>query len=158
MITTASQKEKQEAARRQGADVVIDYTRLDFAEEIKHQYPSGIRCVFDGIGKKTFLKGLSCLRKKGTMVLYGNAGGEHPDPIAPTTLTKFGSLVLMRPALYDFVENQALFQSRLSDLFAWYQRGDINLNNLTILPLKEAASVHEALLNRKVIGKVVLSI
>jgi NADPH2:quinone reductase len=158
VITTASQKAKQQAAQSQGADLVIDYTKDDFETIIKKNYPTGIRCVFDGIGKKTFLKGLSCLQKKGTMVLYGNAGGEHPDPIPPTLLTKKGSLVLMRPALYDFVETQEIFQVRLAELFSWQQNGTINLNNLTVKSIQKAASIHEALNGRKLVGKAVVQI
>ena len=92
------------------------------------------------------------------MVLYGNAGGAHPDPIAPTLLTQLGSLVLMRPALYDHVATQEEFQSRLSELFAWYQSGAINLKHLTVADLGEAAALHEAFIARKVVGKAVLKI
>ena len=92
------------------------------------------------------------------MVLYGNAGGEHPDPIAPTLLTKHGSLTLMRPALYDYVEDQPAFQKRLAGVIELYQKGDINLKNLTVAPLEEAAAVHEAMLGRQVVGKAILKI
>ena len=158
VVTTASQDRKQDAARSQGADLIIDYTACNFEEMVKKHYPSGVRCVFDGIGKPTFLKGLSCLQKKGTMVLYGNAGGAHPEPIAPTLLTQMGSLTLMRPALYDYVSTQGEFQARLSDLFDWYEKGDINLKHLTIASLSEVAPLHEALINRKVVGKAILRV
>ena len=92
------------------------------------------------------------------MVLYGNAGGEHPDPIAPTRLTQMGSLVLMRPALYDFVSTQAEFQARLDDIYSWYLKGDINLKRLTIVPIEEVVELHTSLVNREVVGKSVLSI
>ena len=158
VITTASRPAKQEAARAQGADLVIDYSSVDFEEALKAHSPNGVSCVFDGIGKMTFLKGLSCLQKRGTMVLYGNAGGEHPDPIPPTLLTQMGSLVLMRPALYDFVATQADFQSRLGDLFTWYQEGSINVNRLTLVPIENVATLHKNLIARDVVGKAVLSI
>ncbi len=158
VLTTASQPAKQEAARAQGADYVIDYTACDFSDAVREAFPGGVRCVFDGIGKPTFLKGLACLQKKGTMVLYGNAGGAHPDPIAPTLLTQLGSLTLKRPALYDYVENQAEFQRRQGELFELYRQGDINLDNLTIAPLEEVAALHEAMLGRRVVGKSLLKI
>ncbi len=158
VLTTASQSEKQAAAREQGADHVIDYTACDFAEAVKETFPSGIACVFDGIGKSTFLKGLGCIQKKGTMVLYGNAGGAHPDPIAPTLLTQMGSLTLKRPALYDYVATQAEFQERMTELFDWYRTGDINLKNLTIAPLAEATALHQRMLDRQVVGKSLLRI
>ena len=158
VITTASHPAKRAAARANGADVVIDYTEKDFREVVREGFPNGIRCVFDGIGKRTFLDGLACLQKRGTMVLYGNAGGEHPDPIPPTLLTKMGSLVLMRPALYDFVSNQADYGARLDDLFSWYRAGRINLDHLTRMPLAEVGALHTDLVARKVVGKAVLAI
>ena len=92
------------------------------------------------------------------MVLYGNAGGAHPDPIAPTLLTQMGSLTLKRPALYDYVATQAEFQNRMNELFLWYRRGDINLNDLTVVPIEEVAALHKRLLGRQVVGKSVLQL
>ena len=67
-------------------------------------------------------------KKRFPNVLYGNAGGEQPEPIAPTLLTQLGSLVLMRPALYGFVLTQAELSAGPEDLYGGYQRYAINLN------------------------------
>ena len=69
-----------------------------------------------------------------------------------------GSLTLMRPALYDFIPTQEEFADRMSEVLGWYKNGDINLDQLTTVPLQEVASLHEALLSRQVVGKAVLKV
>ncbi len=46
----------------------------------------------------------------------------------------------------------------MDEVYAWYKTGDINLDQLTRVPLAAVSSLHEALVERKVVGKAVLEI
>jgi NADPH2:quinone reductase len=67
--------------RSVGADVVVDYSSGDggyLAEVLEATGGDGVHAVFDGVGKSTFEESFKCVRRKGTMVSYGNASGAVP--------------------------------------------------------------------------------
>ena len=76
VFTTVSTEEKAELSRGAGADEVILYTRSDFAAEVKRLTDGrGLPVVYDSVGKSTFELSLTCLRTRGTMVLFGGSSG-----------------------------------------------------------------------------------
>ena len=90
VIGTTSTKEKAEMSRAAGCVHVILYTEQDFEEEVKNiTEGKGVQVVYDSIGKETFLKGLRCLARRGTMVLFGNASGKV-EPFDPLLLSQYG--------------------------------------------------------------------
>ena len=111
--------------------------------------------VYDGVGRQTFDGGLEVLRRRGTMVTFGNASGP-PDPISPLTLMAKGSLYLTRPTLGDYVAEVEDLRRRSSDLFALVAAGKLDVRIGARLPLAEAAAAHRLLEGRGTTGKVVL--
>jgi NADPH2:quinone reductase len=109
--------------------------------------------VYDGVGKPTFLAGLDALRKRGTMVVFGNAGGAHPDPLPVTTLTQKGSVQLARPALYDYLLTQRELEQRANELFSYLRDGSLLMPIASVLPLRDAEAAHRALEAGEVVGK-----
>jgi NADPH:quinone reductase-like Zn-dependent oxidoreductase len=57
--------------------------------------------VYDSVGKGTFEQSLACLKPRGTLVLYGSAGGDVP-PLDLIRLATLGSLYVTRPILRDY--------------------------------------------------------
>src|SRR5258708_22794678 len=87
VLTTVSNEEKALLSLQAGADEVILYTQSDFAAEVKRLTDGrGLATVYDPVGEATFEQSLTCLRPRGTLVLYGSAGGGIPP------------LALIRPA------------------------------------------------------------
>ncbi|ARN74481.1 quinone oxidoreductase family protein [Oceanicoccus sagamiensis] len=159
VIGTCGSVSKAKQALENGCDFAIDYSAEDFVAQVKSLTKNrGVNAVYDGIGKTTFLPGLDTLAKRGTMVLFGNACGEHPDPIAPTLLAQKGSLSLIRPALYDYLLSQQEMQIRATDLFGFIQEGSLNIPVSAYYPLDQAAQAHRDLEQRSVIGKALFSI
>lgn len=71
---------KIELVESKGVDVVIDYSKDDFAPKVKEVTGgAGVVAVFDGVGKATFEKSFECVARKGSMVSYGNASGAVPS-------------------------------------------------------------------------------
>lgn len=159
VIGTCGNLRKKQIALDNGCDYVIDYSVQDFVVEVMTlTQQRGVDVIYDGIGKTTFLPGFDALSKRGTMVLFGNACGEHPDPIEPTLLTQKGSITLIRPALYDYLLSQEEMQQRASDLFGYIGEGTLQAPISATYKLSEAPQAHLDFENRSVTGKVLFTI
>jgi NADPH2:quinone reductase len=76
VIGTVSTEEKAALAKQAGADHVILYSKQDFVAEVKRITGNrGVDVIYDGVGATTFEKGLTCIRPRGVMALYGAACG-----------------------------------------------------------------------------------
>lgn len=66
VIGTTSTEAKAAKAREAGADEVILYSQRDFAEEVNRITDGkGVNVIYDGIGKKTFEKGMKWIECQG---------------------------------------------------------------------------------------------
>jgi NADPH2:quinone reductase len=78
-IATASTPEKRQLAKDNGAEVVLEYFEDDRDLFVKKVLEitggEGVHAVFDSVGKSTFDSSLAVVRRKGTMVSFGNASG-----------------------------------------------------------------------------------
>ena len=155
VFTTVSTEAKAELSRGAGADQVILYTQQDFAEEIKKATNgAGVQVVYDSVGKTTFDQSISCLSRRGHMVLYGAASGA-PPPMDPRVLAN-GSLSLTRPGLGDYTADRAELEQRSGDVLRWVQSGELKLRVEHIFSLADAAEAHRQLENRSTTGKLLL--
>jgi NADPH:quinone reductase len=155
-IGTASTEEKLALAREAGAVHVINYREKDFATEVKSvTNGAGVPVVYDSVGRTTFEGSLDCLRKRGTMVLFGQSSGAVPA-VDPQLLNRKGSLFLTRPTLNDYVATRAELLERSGELLAWVGEGRLSVRIGLELPLVRAADAHRALASRKTAGKVIL--
>ncbi len=155
VFSTVSTEAKAELSRGAGADHVIIYTQQDFAEEVKRETGgAGVQAVYDGVGRTTFDKGLSCLARRGYMVLYGQASGPVP-PLNPRILGN-GSRFLTRPGLGDYTVTREELEKRAGDVLNWVKTGELKLRVEHVLPLSEAAEAHRQLEGRATTGKMLL--
>lgn len=157
VFTTVGTPEKAELAGAAGADHTILYRDVDFAAaitEIAGQRP--IDVVYDGVGKSVFDQSLGVLRRRGTMVTFGNASGPV-DPVSPLTLSSNGSLFLTRPTLFDYIVERSELERRSADVFGWLAAGELDVRIGARFALAEAADAHRALEGRHTTGKVVLT-
>lgn len=156
VIGTVSTGEKEQLARDQGADHVIQYTKSDFLEEVKGiTQDKGVDVVYDSVGSTTFHKSLDCLHPRGMMVSFGQSSGPIGE-IDPLVLSQKGSLFLTRPNLAHYISDPEELRWRASDLFQWIAEGRLKLRIHRVYPLQEAASAHRDLEGRKTTGKLLL--
>lgn len=140
------------------ADHVVDYHATpDWVAEVRKLCPAGVDVFFDGVGKATFeANGMSVLRRRGSMVTFGNASGAVP-PLAPLALTKLGSVSLQRPTMFDFVDRASGERdARMQDLARWIAEGKLAITVSSVLPLDRAAEAHALLQSGKTTGKLLL--
>lgn len=78
-IATASTEEKRQLAKENGAEVVLEYHEDDRDVFVKKVLEitggEGVHAVFDSVGKSTFDSSLAVVRRKGSMISFGNASG-----------------------------------------------------------------------------------
>lgn len=156
VIGTVSTDEKEALAREAGADEVIRYTETDFAEEVERiTGGTGVAAVYDGVGRDTFDRSMSCLAPRGSLVLFGASSGAVP-PVDPQRLNAGGSLFLTRPTLAHHLATPEEFRWRCDELFSAIAADRLKIRVGARYPLAEARQAHEDLEGRRTTGKVLL--
>lgn len=156
VIGTVGNDDKAQRARALGCDHVIVYSRESFPERVRALTGGeGVAVVYDSVGRDTFLGSVACLRRRGTMVSYGNATG----PVAPfdcALLHKAGSVYVTRPGLPDYIVTREELVERAASLFEVVRSGKVKVEILQRYALKDAAQAHRDLEARKTTGSTVL--
>ncbi|WP_280235732.1 NADP-dependent oxidoreductase [Nocardia cyriacigeorgica] len=140
VIGTASAG-KHELVRELGADAVIDYASVDFADVV-----TGIDAVIDTVGGAYGPRSLRVLRPGGIVVsLASPAELALAEPAAAQG----------KRAVFMIVESD---QHGLREIAALAADGRLRPVIDTVLPLSEAARAHELIASGHTTGKVVLSV
>jgi NADPH2:quinone reductase len=156
VFTTVGSEPKAQLATDAGADHVILYRDTEFGAAVEAiAGPRALDVVYDGVGRAVFERSMELLRRRGTMVTFGNASGAV-EPVAPLDLMRGGSLFLTRPTLGDYVATRDELERRAADLFAWIADGSLRVRVGSRLPLSEAAAAHRAIEGRETTGKTLL--
>ena len=156
LIGTAGSDAKCELALAHGAAHAINYNREDFVQRVKDiTGGSGVKVVYDSVGKDTFERSLDCLRPFGLMASFGNASGPVP-PVALATLAGKGSLYVTRPTLFTHLSTRERTQAMADELFAVVQSGDVKIRIDQRYALADVAEAHRALEARNTTGSTVL--
>jgi NADPH:quinone reductase len=156
VIGTCSTAEKEALARDAGADEVIRYDRVDFANEARRLTDGrGVDVVYDGVGKATFDGSLRALRVRGLCALYGQASGAVP-PLDLQRLNQGGSLFITRPSLTHYTQDRAELELRAGAVLGAVASGALRVRVGARYPLDQAAEAHRALEGRATTGKVLL--
>lgn len=142
VISTARQ-EKHSYVKELGADVVIDYTKKSFVEEIKKIAPQGVDVVFDTVGGQTLKDSLNALRPGGRLVSIV----EKLDPAVgkPRTIT----------ITYHFVNPNGAQLKQIGDLI---KTGKVRPPAIEEMKLEDAAQALEKSREGRLKGKIVLKI
>lgn len=156
VIGTVSTEEKAALARGAGADEVILYTEVDFADEVKRMTNgAGVEVVYDSVGRTTFDRSITCLKPRGYIVLFGQSSGKV-EPFDPGVLSRGGSLYLTRPSLGNYIPDRGSLERRAAEVFRLSAQGKLTVRIGATFPLAEAAAAHRSLEGRKTTGKVLL--
>jgi len=147
VIATAGSPAKLESARCMGADEVIDYTQVDFAEEIAQiTQKRGVDVVFEHVGPATFGKSLRSLARQGKLVTCGATTGPRADLdlryVFSRELTILGAK--MGPRAEFNTVARLVGEGKLKPVID------------SIFPLSEARSALAKMQSRDLFGKIVL--
>jgi NADPH2:quinone reductase len=154
VLATCSTEEKASRARDLGADHVIRYDRIDFADEVSRiTGGTGVDVAIDGVGKATFVDTVRATRIRGHVIFFGQSSGP-PEPIQPRRL--LGSRTLTTASLFDYTRTREELLRLAAPLMAAAAEGSLKAWIDRVLPLEDAARAHELLEGRRTMGKVLL--
>ena len=152
LIGTVGSDEKIDIAKRNGCDHVINYSKQDFAKEVKNITKGiGVSVVYDGVGKNTFQGSVECLKARGTIVSFGNASGPL-DPLNVPKDIQSKSLFFTRPTMKDYYATRDEVVEGANKLFEQIKFGKIKIKIFKEYNLIEAKQAHLDLESRKING------
>ncbi|KAJ5492361.1 Alcohol dehydrogenase superfamily zinc-type [Penicillium expansum] len=158
VIGTAGGAEKCALVKSLGADVVIDYRNeedKDWVKKVKEATGGrGVDVVYDSVGKDTWEGSLEAVKRKGTIVWFGNASG--PVPPLPLARLTPKCVKVARPSLFGYIQTREEFESYTNELFGLLKSGQLKTKIHKIYPLEDIAQVHKDLEGRKTMGKPLL--
>ena len=156
VIATASTDEKRAACLEEGADHAIDY-RGGFRDRVKEiTGGKGADIVYDPIGAGVFDESMRCLNWGARLLILGFLGG--PPALAKTNhlLIKGAEAIGVRiGGLSEF--QPAIAAANLQILLGLAAEGKLKPRISHRFPLEHAAEAIQAIIERKIIGKAVLT-
>ncbi|KAH8728774.1 hypothetical protein GQ44DRAFT_608760 [Phaeosphaeriaceae sp. PMI808] len=157
-IATASSEEKRQLAKDNGAEVVLEYHEEDRDVFVKKVLEitggEGVHAVFDSVGKATFDSSLAVVRRKGSMVSFGNASG----PVTGFALARLSAknAKLVRPTLFNYLSTREEVQEAAQELWKFIEKDGLNVKIHKVYPLKDIVQATQDIEGRKTTGKLVL--
>lgn len=149
VITTTSTEEKMARAIALGADHVIDYTKHDFVARVREiTKRRGADVVIEHVGGEVLEKSVLAAAWGGRVVTCGATTGFFPK-------------IDLRQIFFRQVEILGSTMGKRSDLhevLALFAQGKLRPVVDRVLPLARAADAHRLLEERKVFGKIVLTV
>ena len=156
VIGTVGTDEKISIAKKNGCDLVINYSKDDFAKKVlDFTKGKGVPVVYDGVGKNTFHKSSECLKTRGMMVSFGNASGSLENIDVKKSIQPKG-LYFTRPAMWHYLSTKDELKEGADKLFETIKLGKIKIKILKKYRLDETVQAHKDLESRKIIGPAII--
>jgi len=158
-LTTPS---KAKAARQAGADLIIDLSRENPRESIREQVMAvtngdGVDIVVEIVGGDVFAGALRCLRFRGRMVVVGFTSGQIPEMKTNYVLLKNIAVTGVDRTQYRDVLPEWMDEAQ-AQIFDYIRTHRIEMPVQARFPLEEFLKAFDIIRDRKVEGKVVLTI
>jgi len=155
VIATARSPERLQVCKQLGADHVIDYSN-GFREEVRSLTNGrGADVIFDPVGGDVFDESLRCIAPFGRILIVGFTGGRPAVAKTNHLLVKDAELVGFTIGALTRLDPQWA-RRNLETLVRWLAAERIRPYYSHALPLAQAAEALRLIIDRKVIGKVVL--
>jgi NADPH2:quinone reductase len=156
VIAGASSEEKLALAREHGADTLINYGASDLRERIRDATGGkGVDVVYDPVGGAYTEPALRSLAPGGRLLVIGFASGEIPKIALNLLLLKVVSMVGVFWGAFAKAQPQRN-AANLAELLAWYEAGKLRPHLSGTFPMERYREALDAVVQRKVLGKVVL--
>jgi NADPH2:quinone reductase len=157
VIATAGGPEKLEVARREGADLTIDYKQEDFVERVRAATDGkGADVIYDAVGGDILNQSLKCIAWNGRLLVIGFASGKIPEVRANRILLKNISLVGLHWGAYAIHEPEQIPKT-FAALFELFDTGKIRPVIYKRYPLDQLPDALAALGSRASYGKLVIN-
>ena len=157
VIAAGGSDEKLKIASHYGADHLINYREKEIKDEVKAMTSGqGADVIYDAVGGDAFDQAMRCINWNGRLLVVGFASGRIPEVAVHRVMNKscqivgvlWGATLLREPEV-----NKRNFE----ELFEWFSQGRLKPYVSNVIPMDRAAEALGLLLERKSVGKVVLS-
>jgi NADPH:quinone reductase len=165
VVAAVSSDDKAQLARASGADHVVRTDVADLRESFRKQVfdalgktagKRGIDLVLENVGGDVFDASLRVMAWCGRLVIIGFAGGRIPEVKAGYLLVKNISLIGLQSS--DYRERSPdVVRKAYDHLFALYEQGKIKPQVMAAYPMKDYLVALNTVKDRKVLGKVVIT-
>ena len=156
VIGTVGSDEKISIAKKNGCNLVINYSSENFVKKVMDFTNGvGVSVAYDGVGKSTFEDSIACLKTRGMMVSFGNASG----PLEKIDITKYispKSLFFSRPTLGHYISTRKELVEATDKLFEQLKYGKVKIEIYKKYKLAEVIQAHKDLESRKIIGPAII--
>jgi NADPH2:quinone reductase len=157
VIAAGGSDEKLAACKTKGADHLVNYSQPDWKDQVKKiTGGNGADVIYDAVGGDYTKQALRCINWGGRLLVVGFASGEIPELPANLTLLKSCAVVGVFWGA-SLAKEAAANQQNFRDLFQWTMEGKIRPYVCARYPLAQIADAMNLLLQRKAVGKVVLT-
>lgn len=156
VIGTVGSAAKAALASEAGAEAVFMSGDPDLAAKVRAATDGvGVAASYDGVGAATWATSLASVRRRGTVVSFGNASGPVTG-VNLGVLAQHGSLFVTRMTLFDYYREPAEAMAGAAKLWDMVGSGKLKVTVGQTYPLLEAAQAHRDLEARKTTGSTVL--
>lgn len=152
--TTTAHPDRMTAAEGFGADAVVSYERADLLEAVREVSERGYDVIFDHHTSEYFTFDIEAAAFDGTIVHYGNVGGEVELP--PTALRNNLTMQVMTMSNLATSTELPSVASVLRRVLDLVDRGALAPEIARTYDLTEAAEVHRAIMEDSFVGKLVV--
>lgn len=158
VIACASSEEKLAVCREHGADETINYSSEDLKSRLKELTGGkGADVVYDPVGGDYSEAALRSTAWRGRYLVIGFANGEIPK--IPLNLTLLKGCSIVGVFWGDFARREPMnFMLDMRTLIEWFQAGKLKPHIAAQYPLERGGEAIRALMDRKVAGKVVVTV
>ena len=157
VIAAASNADKLAICKQHGADELIDYSKEDLKERIRALTDGkGADVIYDPVGGAYAEPAIRAMGWEGRYLIVGFAAGDIPKIPLNLMLLKGSSLVGVFWG--EFLRRDPKGSQReLFELLGWFREGKLKPHISATYPLAQAARALNDVLQRKVTGKVVVT-
>ncbi|MDE2858008.1 MAG: NADPH:quinone oxidoreductase family protein [Chloroflexota bacterium] len=158
VIAAASSAEKLALARSRGADETINYNNENLRERIKSLTDDrGADVIFDPVGGDMFDQAVRRIAWEGRYLAIGFASGRIPSLPVNIALLKNASVVGLFWGAY-LTRDPGVIKRSFGQLLAWYSEDCLRPHIHRSYALEDAPNALEDLINRRAMGKLVLTV
>lgn len=155
VIGAASTEEKRKVVRELGAEHAIDYTQ-GFREQVKELTGGrGADVIYDPVGGDVFDESMRCIAPYGRILVVGFTSGRAALAKTNHLLVKDASVIGFTIGALGRLD-PARAERNFAVLLGWLTSGRIRPYVSHRLPLERTADALQLIIDRKVIGKVVV--
>ncbi len=158
VIAAASSNEKLELCKRFGADETINYATDDLKSAIKTLTNNkGVDVIYDPVGGNYAEAAFRGIAWNGRYLVVGFASGEIPKLPLNLPLLKGASVVGVFWGGFAMGQSKENMKNTMT-LMQWYADGKLKPHIDKIYSLKDAPKALEVMMERKVMGKLVIKV